>query len=239
MVDSFERQQQELEEQQRKAEERRQAELLEQQMLQRDQARFWEEQQRQQAVSQELAQSQLLADQMQRQAQGKLAQLEQDLLTLGGQHERDQLMLEQYDQRVKVLENELRIVTQTAEEQLAVKTSQCSHLEEQVQYWKNKYESLAKLYSQLRQEHLNLLGKFKTVQQKAASAQESIDKREKLEKDLKAKNIELADLIKERDRARLDLARIKGNDSEQVQLLRTQLRDMESKLKLLEETHSQ
>ena len=35
-------------------------------------------------------------------------------------------------------------------------------------------------------------------------------KKEKLEKDLKAKNVELADLIRERDRARLDLDRLKA-----------------------------
>ena len=60
---------------------------------------------------------------------------------------------------------------------------------------------LAKLYSQLRHEHLELLQKFKGVQLKAASAQEAIDRREKLERELKTKNLELADMIRERDRA--------------------------------------
>ena len=55
-------------------------------------------------------------------------------------------------------------------------------LQEQVNTWRTKYESLAKLYSQLRHEHLELLNKFKTVQLKAASAQEAIERREKLER---------------------------------------------------------
>ena len=76
--------------------------------------------------------------------------------------------------------------------------------------WKNKYESLAKLYSQLRQEHINLLSKFKQVQLKASSAQGAVEKREKLERELKAKNLELADLIRERDRARHELDRAKS-----------------------------
>lgn len=66
------------------------------------------------------------------------------------------------------------------------------------------------MYSQLRQEHLDLLQKFKQVQLKAASAQEAIDKREKLEREMKTKNLELADMIRERDRALHEKDRISG-----------------------------
>jgi hypothetical protein len=76
--------------------------------------------------------------------------------------------------------------------------------------WKNKYEQLAKLYSQLRQEHLELLSKFKSLQLKANSAQEAIDKKERIEREMKSKNLELADMIRERDRARYELDRLKG-----------------------------
>jgi len=81
---------------------------------------------------------------------------------------------------------------------------------EQIIMWKNKYEALAKLYSQLRQEHIELLNKFKAAQLKANSAQEAIDKMERMERDVKAKNLELADMIRERDRARHELDRLKG-----------------------------
>lgn len=76
--------------------------------------------------------------------------------------------------------------------------------------WKSKYEALAKLYSQLRHEHLELLGRFKQIQLKASSAQEAIERREKLEREMKSKNLELADMIRERDRALYDLDRVKG-----------------------------
>lgn len=76
--------------------------------------------------------------------------------------------------------------------------------------WKNKYEQLAKLYSQLRQEHLDLLTKFKSMQLKANSAQEAIDRKERIEREMKSKNLELADMIRERDRARYELDRLKG-----------------------------
>jgi huntingtin-interacting protein 1-related protein len=81
---------------------------------------------------------------------------------------------------------------------------------DQVTMWKNKYEQLAKLYSQLRQEHLDLLSKYKTMQLKANSAQEAIDKKERVEREMKSKNLELADMIRERDRARYEVDRLKA-----------------------------
>jgi hypothetical protein len=85
-----------------------------------------------------------------------------------------------------------------------------SSLQDQVTLWRNKYEALAKLYSQLRSEHLDMLAKYKSMQLKANSAQEAIDRMERMERDVKAKNLELADMIRERDRARFDLDRIKS-----------------------------
>lgn len=55
-----------------------------------------------------------------------------------------------------------------------------------------------------------MLSKFKQMQLKANSAQEAIDRMERMERDVKAKNLELADMIRERDRARFDLDRIKS-----------------------------
>lgn len=75
--------------------------------------------------------------------------------------------------------------------------------------WKNKYEALAKLYSQLRQEHLDLLNKFKQLQLKANNAQEAIEKLDKMKQDMRAKNMELADMIRERDRAKNELERLR------------------------------
>ena len=51
-------------------------------------------------------------------------------------------------------------------------------------------------------------------------------KKEKLEKDLKAKNVELADLIRERDRARLDLDRLKANKDQEIEKLQAEVREL-------------
>lgn len=37
------------------------------------------------------------------------------------------------------------------------------HVSEELAQWKTKYEALAKLYAQLRKEHLDLLNRFKEV----------------------------------------------------------------------------
>lgn len=218
------RQNREFEEQQRVLQERQQANLLAQQQAQLQAQREFEEQQRRLAVQQQQEQEALLAQQAQWQTQGRLAELERENLNARAQYERDQLMLQQYDQRVKALEGELMQIQAGVGQQLQSRDDQIKALQEQVNTWRTKYESLAKLYSQLRQEHLDLLTKFKAVQLKAASAQEAIDRREKLEREIKTKNLELANMIRERDRAMHDKDRANGSSKDEVEKLQRELR---------------
>ncbi len=111
---------------------------------------------------------------------------------------------------MKSLENEFAALSANMGSQIIGKDEIIKQLQEQVTHWKNKYESLAKLYTQLRAEHLELLSKSKQIQLKANSAQEAIDKMERMERDIKAKNLELADMIRERDRARFEIDRTKS-----------------------------
>lgn len=218
------RQQEEFEAEQRRLqqqwEEQQRQQLLAQQQAQRE----FEEQQRLQAEQQRLAQEQLLREQYQTQTQGRLAELERENLNVRAQYERDQLMLQQYDRRVKDLEEQMAQLTTNLNMQNASKDEQIRALQEQVNTWRSKYEALAKLYSQLRQEHLDLLQTTKSLKLKAASAQEAIEKREKLERELKTKNLELADMIRERDRALHDRDRLTGTNKEELEKLKRELR---------------
>jgi hypothetical protein len=54
-------------------------------------------------------------------------------------------------------------------------------LQDQVTLWRNKYDTLAKLYSQLRTKHLDMLSKFKQMQLKANSVQEAVNRMERME----------------------------------------------------------
>ncbi|KAI9670775.1 MAG: sla2 Src-like adaptor 2 [Caeruleum heppii] len=213
----FEREQERLRQQ---WEEQQRQQYLAQQQAERD----FQEQQRLQAEQQRQAQEQLMRDQYQAHTQGRLGELERENLNARAQYERDQLMLEQYDRRVKSLETELSQLNSTYGQQTASKDDQIRALQEQVNTWRSKYEALAKLYSQLRHEHLELLQKFKNVQLKAASAQEAIDRREKLERETKTKNLELADMIRERDRALHEKDRVTGGNREEVEKLKRELR---------------
>ncbi|OJJ43404.1 hypothetical protein ASPZODRAFT_136259 [Penicilliopsis zonata CBS 506.65] len=218
------RQQEEYEAEQRRLqqqwEEQQRQQLMAQQQAQRD----FEEQQRLQAEQQRMAQEQLLRDQYQTQTQGRLAELEQENLNARAQYERDQLMLQQYDRRVKDLEEQMNQLSANMNMQNSSKDEQIKALQEQVNSWRSKYEALAKLYSQLRQEHLDLLQTTKSLKLKAASAQEAIDRREKLERELKTKNLELADMIRERDRALHDKDRLSGSNSEELEKVKRELR---------------
>jgi huntingtin-interacting protein 1-related protein len=124
---------------------------------------------------------------------------------------------------VKALETELASVNAHIGSQVASKDDLIKQLQEQVALWRNKYEALAKLYSQLRTEHLDMLNKFKQMQLKANSAQEAVDRMERMERDLKAKNLELADMLRERDRARFDLDRQKSSHKEELDRVRREL----------------
>ncbi|KAI0020657.1 ANTH-domain-containing protein [Xylariomycetidae sp. FL0641] len=220
----IDRQNREYEEQQRVLQAQQQAQWQAQQEAQMQAQRDFEEQQRLLAEQQRREQEALLSQQYQMQTQGRLAELEQENLNARAQYERDQLMLQQYDQRVKGLEGELAQIQGSFGQQITSKDDQIRALQEQVNTWRTKYESLAKLYSQLRTEHLDLLQKFKSVQLKAASAQEAIEKREKLEREIKTKNLELADMIRERDRALHDRDRLTGNNKEELEKLKRELR---------------
>ncbi|KAK7064058.1 endocytosis protein end4 [Favolaschia claudopus] len=190
------------------------------------QAREFEEMQRRQAEAQRQAQEQLLLQQQQQQYSmqaSQQAELEQQLLHIRGQWERDQMFLERYDRRVRALEAELQGVNANVNSQLASKDDLIKQLQDQVTLWRNKYEALAKLYSQLRTEHLDMLSKFKALQLKANSAQEAVDRMERMERDLKSKTLELADMLRERDRARFDVDRQKSSHKDEIDRLRREL----------------
>ncbi|GEQ66898.1 hypothetical protein JCM33374_g561 [Metschnikowia sp. JCM 33374] len=215
----LEQQQYELEaqRQQQLQEQIRRQQLFEQQMKEQEQKRLQDQQ--------ILTEQQMLRQQQTQMNQSRVSELEQDLLNFKAQFDNDQALLQQYDSRVKSMETELININETAAQQIFTKDEQLKLANEQISNWSKKYESLAKLYSQLRSEHLNLLAKFKKIQQKISSAQESILKKEKYEKDLKSKNLELADIIRERDRARLDLDRLKASKDSEIEHLQTQIRE--------------
>ncbi|KAF9432095.1 sla2 Src-like adaptor 2, partial [Entomortierella beljakovae] len=217
------KQQREYELEQQRLQQQRELEQQQQQMEALKLQQEFEEQKNLQMERERLQREQLQREQVQRHAEGRLAELEHNVLALRGQYERDQLLIDQYDRRVKGLEQEVQLINMNAQQQLASKDELIRNIQEQINVWKSKYEALAKLYSQLRQEHLDLLTKFKTIQLKANSAQEAVDKMEKMQKDIKDKNLQMADMVRERDRAKNELLRWQNTQNDEIARLKRDL----------------
>lgn len=181
------------------------------QLEQERQRQLAEQQAQQQQFQQQLqsAQQEMMNMQMQQQNQHQT-----DLLALTDQYDKDQTLLQQYDQRVQQLESEINTMNDNASKQLSNKDEQIESLNKQLDVWEKKYESLAKLYSQLRQEHLALLPRFKKLQMKVSSAQEAMKQKDHFEQKTKQKDLQMAELIKERDRARVENDRIQAQLAE-------------------------
>ncbi|KAI9313455.1 I/LWEQ domain-containing protein [Dichotomocladium elegans] len=233
VVDFWSQQQQQQQEQERLKYEQEQQRLAAQRAeeqermraLQLERQREFEEQQRLLAERERLQQQELLRQQMQGQQASRISQLEMELLNQRNQIDRDQILLNQYEQHAKALEQELAQVNQHSQQRDASKDEMIRMLQSEIQMWKSKYEALAKVYSQLRKEHIDLLTKYKKLQVKANSAREATEKLERMEADMRAKNIELADLIRERDRARNELARIETTRSDDLERLKRELQE--------------
>ncbi|KAJ1974245.1 sla2 Src-like adaptor 2 [Dimargaris xerosporica] len=214
-------------------EEERQRQLLLQQQMEQQRLREqqeYEEQQRRLMEQQRLAQEQLLQQQMQQQVQGRIAELERELLQFKGQHERDQMTIAQYDRRVKALEEQLQQFHLNSQQRDQAKDDMIRALQDQLNMWKQKYEALAKMYAELRREHLALLNKFKEVSLRANSAADANARLEKMEKDMKAKNLELADMIRERDRAQRELDRFHESHEDELERLRRDLAESHARI---------
>ncbi|KAJ1949237.1 sla2 Src-like adaptor 2, partial [Linderina pennispora] len=216
-------------------EERQRQLLLQQQMEQQrlEEQRRFELLQQQQREREQQQLEQLQREQLSRQVQGKMQEFEQQMLMMRGQHERDQLTIDQYNKRVAALEEQIRQLQLLQAQQDQGKDELIRQLQAQIEQWKQKYEALAKLYAQLRQEHLELLTKFKAVNLKANSANEVMAKMDRLQADMKRKNLELADMMRERDKARADLQRMENGQVEELERLRRELEDSEDRVREL------
>lgn len=108
-------QQREYDQQQQRLAQQRAEEQERIRQMQLQQQREFEEQQRLLAERERQRQEELLRQQMQHQQAGRINDLEMQLLNARNQIERNQMMLEQYDRRVKALEQELASVNSNAQ----------------------------------------------------------------------------------------------------------------------------
>lgn len=108
-------QQREYDEQQQRLAQQRAEEQERLRQLQLQQQREYEEQQRQMANLERQRQEELMRQQSYQQQSGRINELEMQVLNGRNQLERNQMMLEQYDRRVKALEQELASINANAQ----------------------------------------------------------------------------------------------------------------------------
>jgi hypothetical protein len=108
-------QQREYDDEQRRLAQQRADEQERIRQMQLQQQREYEDQQRKMADLERQRQEDLMRQQMQMQQHGRINDLELQLLNARNQLERNQMMLEQYDRRVKALEQELTSVNQNSQ----------------------------------------------------------------------------------------------------------------------------
>ncbi|KND01386.1 uncharacterized protein SPPG_03197 [Spizellomyces punctatus DAOM BR117] len=224
--------------QQQQLEAQRQLELQRQQLEgQRQQEEF---RRQQEAERRRLEEERL---RMQQQANAANAQLEGQLLQqrlMNAQNEleqyrnqsyRDRDTLNQYEQRIRGLEQQLSQLSLGNRDMDAAKDDLLRRLQEELAQWKQKYEALAKLYAQLRKEHLDLLNKFKDVRDSANRQSEQARKEvEKAKSDMKEKSNEVTELLIERDRLKGEVDRVRAQYEEEMSRLRRDLQDAKASL---------
>jgi chromosome segregation ATPase len=106
----------------------------------------------------------------------------------------------------------------------STQTSTIQKLQEEIDQWKQKYEALAKLYAQLRKEHLDLLQKFKGMKDSNSKVADDARKRiEQVQEELKTKSNELTEVLVERNRLKGDADRIRLQFEGELTRLRQEL----------------
>ncbi|KAI8853089.1 I/LWEQ domain-containing protein [Chytridium lagenaria] len=197
-----------LEQQQRALELQRQAALLEQQRraAEEDRQRQMQQQQQQQQLEQQMIASRLMDS--------------QSLLNnLQAQTARDRDIIDQYDRKVRSLEQQLSQMSLAPRDDETLR-----RLQEELAQWKQKYEALAKLYAQLRKEHLDLLNKFKDIKDNSGKMADDVRKDlEKARSDLLAKQEIIDDLRRRVDVTTNDIEKAKKSHNEETEDLRRRL----------------
>ena len=206
--------------------------LQEQQKLMEQQKRLQEQQRARDEENERMRQQQYL-QQQQFQIQQQMMSAQQELEYHRQQSLKDRELLNKYDTKVRELQSELGNMSL-----MQANTSSVKALEDEIAKWKQKYETLTKLYGQLRKEHLDLLTKLKTIKDNELKVtNQSKQNTEELNTLLKKKADELTTVLVERNRLKEELGGIKGGYESEISRLRQELES--TKKSLLEISQNQ
>ncbi|KAJ1563219.1 sla2 Src-like adaptor 2 [Cladochytrium tenue] len=175
-----------------------------------------------QLEAQRMAESQRLQELQQQQAlYERQRRAEEESLQQAQLHQQRAMELQQYQIMLENMRN------QAARDREAIDI----YDKDELALWKQKYEALAKLYAQLRKEHLDLLNKYKEIKDGAGRQADDIRKElDDVKNEMKAKALQLTDVLVERDRLRLEADKIRQSTEEELNRLRKELKDAKDSL---------
>jgi ElaB/YqjD/DUF883 family membrane-anchored ribosome-binding protein len=218
---------QEEQEQQRLLEQQMEQQRLLEQQLEQQRLRDLEQQNQREMERlrlQEMQQQEMERLRLQQQQQQEQYGLGQQLEYLRQQSLRDRQTIGEYELKFAQLQQQMAQLTVQAQAGSSTQTSTIQKLQEEIDQWKQKYEALAKLYAQLRKEHLDLLQKFKGMKDSNNKVAEDARKRiEQVQEELKTKSNELTEVLVERNRFKGDAERIRSQFEGELSRLRQEL----------------
>ncbi|KAJ3042635.1 sla2 Src-like adaptor 2 [Rhizophlyctis rosea] len=189
------------------------------------------EEERKRLMQMQQMQAQQNAQYEQQMLQQRLNELQNQLESLRGQGIRDRDTISQYEMRVRQLENQLSQLSVGNRDMDAAKDDLIRRLQEELAQWKQKYEALAKLYAQLRKEHLDLLNRFKDVKDSANRITEQArNEMEKIRGEMRAKSNEVTELLIERDRLKGEVDRVRLQYEDELTRLRREAQEAKDSL---------
>ena len=142
---------------------------------------------------------------------------------------REQSNFQQGLLKTRQLENELERLNLQRND--TSKDDSIKKLNDELLAWKNKYESLAKLYAQLRKEHLDLLNKLKDAKDIGVRVSEDCKRQiDLIKSELKVKSNELTSCLIDKEKLSNELERIQSSRSFEVSNLERELKECRDSL---------
>lgn len=137
--------------------------------------------------------------------------LQKELQNYKIQFQRDQMMISQYNTRLNDMDRHIQMLNQKIATTPSVDGSQIRMLQEQINQWKSKYEAILEMYNNLKNEHYELLNKYKTeITSNMSANTEQINKlKEEINRLIAEKRQNVLDFEKFKEKSQMELTRLR------------------------------
>lgn len=171
--------------------------------------------------------------QQQQQQSLAISAINEELSYYKNNYEQSQQMVSQYQQQISMLESNMSMMNMNAQHDNSMMIQQ---LQAEIQHWKSKYETMARLYQDLRSEHLELLRKYDDANQQLKILANAADGLKRSQQETKDQAIQINKLLRENSDLQNSFDKLTANHQEELQRLKRDNADMNAQLKELAQT---